>query len=81
MTCFASNTIPSSKNGVTNQFLKVFSKQHHVLEFRKLKKFRDVCSGYKARFFGRCILTTIYKFLGGRRLEKNKVLNIGNSWW
>ena len=36
--CFASNIVPSSKNGVTDQFLKVFSKQHHVLEFHKLKK-------------------------------------------
>jgi len=55
MICFVSNIIPSSKNGVTDQFLKVFSKQHHVLEVHKFKKFRDLCSGYKKRFLGRSL--------------------------
>jgi hypothetical protein len=34
---FASNIVPSSKNGVTDQFLKVFSKKHRVMEFHKIK--------------------------------------------
>jgi hypothetical protein len=66
--------VPSLKNGVTDQVLKLFNKQLQVLEFRKLKKFRDSCSGYKARFFGRYIITMIYKFLGGRRLKEIKFL-------